>query len=290
MEVWEIVDRVRRQKGISINEVCGDEVSRSVYERFVKNKADTTVTKFTYFLQRINLDYDELKIFNYPKETNIIQRMMEEMIVAFMSRDTEELQRIADFCRDKESMLSKREEHLISLCEMMVARLNNEQVDVQNSSVYQYLINAQTWTRYELVLFNNSMYAFTPEFVEMILERALVSLSVYKDSRQGRSESFRMLSNSVIYFIQHNQRTFAWKYLEKLGEFYLEEDMYFEKNVRLLLNGVWDTIRGNNKGIERVHQSLQVCQFLSSNQHYKMNVDLLRYIEKMFNVDFKLEK
>ena len=125
MEVWEIVDRVRRQKGISINEVCGDEVSRSVYERFVKNKADTTVTKFTYFLQRINLDYDELKIFNYPKETNIIQRMMEEMIVAFMSRDTEELQRIADFCRDKESMLSKREEHLISLCEMMVARLNN---------------------------------------------------------------------------------------------------------------------------------------------------------------------
>jgi len=252
--------------------------------------ADTTVTKFTYFLQRINLDYDELKIFNYPKETNIIQRMMEEMIVAFMSRDTEELQRIADFCRDKESMLSKREEHLISLCEMMVARLNNEQVDVQNSSVYQYLINAQTWTRYELVLFNNSMYAFTPEFVEMILERALVSLSVYKDSRQGRSESFRMLSNSVIYFIQHNQRTFAWKYLEKLGEFYLEEDMYFEKNVRLLLNGVWDTIRGNNKGIEKVHQSLQVCQFLSSNQHYKMNVDLLRYIEKMFNVDFKLEK
>jgi Rgg/GadR/MutR family transcriptional activator len=290
MEVWEIVDRVRRQKGISINEVCGDEVSRSVYERFVKNTADTTVTKFTYFLQRINLDYDELKIFNYPKETNIIQRMMEEMIVAFMSRDTEELQRIADFCRDKESMLSKREEHLISLCEMMVARLNNEQVDVQNSSVYQYLINAQTWTRYELVLFNNSMYAFTPEFVEMILERALVSLSVYKDSRQGRSESFRMLSNSVIYFIQHNQRTFAWKYLEKLGEFYLEEDMYFEKNVRLLLNGVWDTIRGNNKGIEKVHQSLQVCQFLSSNQHYKMNVDLLRYIEKMFNVDFKLEK
>lgn len=290
MEVWEIVDRVRRQKGISINEVCGDEVSRSVYERFVKNTADTTVTKFTYFLQRINLDYDELKIFNYPKETNIIQRMMEEMIVAFMSRDTEELQRIADFCRDKESMLSKREEHLISLCEMMVARLNNEQVDVQNSSVYQYLINAQTWTRYELVLFNNSMYAFTPEFVEMILERALVSLSVYKDSRQGRSESFRMLSNSVIYFIQHNQRTFAWKYLEKLGEFYLEEDMYFEKNVRLLLNGVWDTIRGNNKGIEKVHQSLQVCQFLSSNQHYKMNVDVLRYIEKMFNVDFKLEK
>lgn len=290
MEVWEIVDRVRRQKGISINEVCGDEVSRSVYERFVKNTADTTVTKFTYFLQRINLDYDELKIFNYPKETNIIQRMMEEMIVAFMSRDTEELQRIADFCRDKESMLSKREEHLISLCEMMVARLNNEQVDVQNSSVYQYLINAQTWTRYELVLFNNSMYAFTPEFVEMILERALVSLSVYKDSRQGRSESFRMLSNSVIYFIQHKKRTFAWKYLEKLGEFYLEEDMYFEKNVRLLLNGVWDTIRGNNKGIEKVHQSLQVCQFLSSNQHYKMNVDLLRYIEKMFNVDFKLEK
>ncbi|MGX7196355.1 Rgg family transcriptional regulator [Enterococcus olivae] len=289
MEVWEIVERVRKQKGISIAEVCGDEVSRSVYERFVKNTADTTITKFTYFLQRINLDYDELKIFNYPEETNAIHRMMKEMIVAFMSRDTAELQRIAEFCRTKERMLSKREEHLISLCEILAARLNNQEIDVRDSDVYQYLINAQTWTHYELVLFNNCMYAFTPEFVEMILERALISLSVYKDSRDGKSESFRMLSNAIVYFIQNNQRSFAWKYLERLDEFFLEEDMYFEKNLRLLLNGIWDTIRGNEQGKEKVRQALQVCEFLSSRQHYQMNYELLLYIEKMFKVDFALQ-
>ncbi|HGF7379574.1 TPA: hypothetical protein QFO89_000092 [Enterococcus faecium] len=39
MEVWEIIEFVRKQKGISVAELCGKEVSRSVYERFVKKSS-----------------------------------------------------------------------------------------------------------------------------------------------------------------------------------------------------------------------------------------------------------
>ena len=78
MEVWEIIEFVRKQKGISVAELCGKEVSRSVYERFVKNQADTTVSKFSYFLQKLNLGYDELRIFDYPPEVANMDRMMKE--------------------------------------------------------------------------------------------------------------------------------------------------------------------------------------------------------------------
>ena len=92
MEVWEIIEFVRKQKGISVAELCGKEVSRSVYKRFVKNQADTTVSKFSYFLQKLNLGYDELRIFDYPPEVANMDRMMKEMVLAFMNQDKEELQ------------------------------------------------------------------------------------------------------------------------------------------------------------------------------------------------------
>lgn len=289
MEVWEIVERVRKLKGISISEICGDEVSRSVYDRFVKNEADTTVSKLTYFLDRINLDYDELKIFNYPENVNEINHMMKEIQTAFLAKDTDELLRIANFCKVRQSNPRKREENLISLCELLVARLKGEPFDAVETNVYQYLINSHTWTHYELILFNNCMFVFTPDFVDLILERAIMSLSMYKDSKDGRSESFRMLVNAIVYFIQSGERTYAWKYLEKMDEFHLDEDMYFEANLRLFLHGIWETLRGNEEGKIKVKQSLMVCEYLSSKQYQQMNYELLLFVEQRFDVDFELE-
>lgn len=289
MEVWEIVERVRKLKGISISEICGDEVSRSVYDRFVKNEADTTVSKLTYFLDRINLDYDELKIFNYPENVNEINHMMKEIQTAFLAKDTDELLRIANFCKVRQSNPCKREENLISLCELLVARLKGEPFDAVETNVYQYLINSHTWTHYELVLFNNCMFIFTPDFVDLILERAIMSLSMYKDSKDGRSESFRMLVNAIVYFIQSRERTYAWKYLEKMDEFHLDEDMYFETNLRLFLQGIWETLRGKEEGKIKVKQSLMICEYLSSKQYKQMNYELLLFVEQRFDVDFELE-
>lgn len=289
MEVWEIVERVRKLKGISISEICGDEVSRSVYDRFVKNEADTTVSKLTYFLDRINLDYDELKIFNYPENVNEINHMMKEIRTAFLAKDTDELLRIANFCKVRQSNPCKREENLISLCELLVARLKGEPFDAVETNVYQYLINSHTWTHYELVLFNNCMFIFTPDFVDLILERAIMSLSMYKDSKDGRSESFRMLVNAIVYFIQSGERTYAWKYLEKMDEFHLDEDMYFETNLRLFLQGIWETLRGKEEGKIKVKQSLMICEYLSSKQYKQMNYELLLFVEQRFDVDFELE-
>jgi Rgg/GadR/MutR family transcriptional activator len=289
MEVWEIVERVRKLKGISISEICGDEVSRSVYDRFVKNEADTTVSKLTYFLDRINLDYDELKIFNYPENVNEINHMMKEIQTAFLAKDTDELLRIANFCKVRQSNPCKREENLISLCELLVARLKGEPFDAVETNVYQYLINSHTWTHYELVLFNNCMFIFTPDFVDLILERAIMSLSMYKDSKDGRSESFRMLVNAIVYFIQSGERTYAWKYLEKMDEFHLDEDMYFETNLRLFLQGIWETLRGKEEGKIKVKQSLMICEYLSSKQYKQMNYELLLFVEQRFDVDFELE-
>ncbi|WP_165005099.1 MULTISPECIES: Rgg/GadR/MutR family transcriptional regulator [unclassified Enterococcus] len=289
MEVWEIIEYVRKQKGMSVAELCGEEVSRSVYERFVKNHADTTVSKLTYFLQRLNMGYEELRIFNYPPDTSSRKQMMKEMDLAFMSRDTNELQRIIELCEAKENMTQK-EKHLVSLCKLLIARLMQEEIDVTEYEVYQYLIDAQTWTHYELILFNNCMYAFDPIFIDLLLDKALLSITMYQTSQEGKRETFRMLVNAIIHFIQNHQRGLVWKYISKLKEVHLEEDLFFERNLLLFLNGIWEMIKGNKKGQSKVKQALAICRQLGAHHHYKMNYELIQCVEEMYALDFELEE
>lgn len=288
MKEYEIIEMVRKQKGLSISEVCGEEISRSAYQRFAKNETSLSIGKFTYLMEKVHLDYGELKVFNYPEDMDNSRRIMKEIAVAFMRQDIAELKRISTFVKEKNQNPTVKEKHLVSLSDMMVARLSNEKIDAKNSVLYQYLINAMTWTHYELVLFNNSMYVFEPEFVELILSKALFSLSMYQTISEGKSEYFRMLSNAVLYFIQNQNLSLAWKYVEKLGTVQLDSDMYFEKNLQLFLNGIWQVIRGNKDGKSEVQKSLEVCLNLNALDQYQMNLQLLIHLENTMDVDFNL--
>lgn len=288
MEVWEIVEFVRKQKGITIAELCGEEASRSVYKRFIQNKADTTVSKLTYFLKKLNLDYDELQLFNFPNDLSEVNRLMQEAVVAFEKKDSLELHSII-MLYETEEPDSQRERHLISLCRLMIAQLKEEKINVLSSEVYQYLMKAQTWTRYEIFLFTNCMYAFHPKFIDLILEKSFLSLAVYEENRSGQSETFRMLANGLILFIKNQDLRLVWKYGAKLEEYFLEEELYYERNLQLFLQGVWCVIKGNKKGKYHIKNALAVSCYLDSKQQYQKKYELLRFVEQAYHVDFELK-
>ena len=65
-----------------------------------------------------------------------------------------------------------------------------------------------------------------------------------------------------------------------------EEDMFFERNQYSLLTGIWEMIKGNEKGRQKVNQALQICQQLGATKYHKMNHDLLRNVERIYEIDF----
>lgn len=284
MEIGELIDYTRKQKGLTIKDVCGDFVSRSVYNRFVNNRADTSVTNLTYMLSRINVYFDELKAFDYPKDVNVISQIMDEVRNAFMKKDVEELIRLESLCNLVKGRDGIKYEHLSSLCQLLIARLKNETLETRETKIYQYLINMQTWTRYELVLFNNCMFAFTPEFIEITLEKALLGINHYKEFRDGKSECFRMLTNAIVFFIQHDRMNLIWKYIDKINSFSLEEEMFFEKNLKLVINGIWECLRGNKKGEEMLKKAQLVCKYIGADKYYKMNEELIEFIKQKYEI------
>lgn len=52
---------------------------------------------------------------------------------------------------------------LASLTEVLLARLEHKNIDLKENELYKYLVKTETWTRYELVMFNNSMFYFDAE-------------------------------------------------------------------------------------------------------------------------------
>lgn len=293
MYIGEIIDHVRKQKGLTIKEICGEKISRTTYHRFVKEQSDTSIGNLTYLLQKVNLYYDELKIFDYPQNVNWINQIMKEIKQAFFLKDKDELKRIKAFCFENTIGIKEQQTkriHMASLCDLLIAKLENKKMDMTHTEIYSYLINVQTWTRYELVLFNNCMYAFHTEFLESVLEKAVRGIDQYKRAGEGKSEGFRMLANAVIHFIQIHNLHSAWKYLEKMNDYMLNEEMLFERNTKLIINGIWDCLRKNAKGNEKINQGLQVLKILGAVNHYKMNIELIRFVEKRYGIHIDLEK
>ncbi|MDY4307774.1 hypothetical protein SNF32_12930 [Enterococcus mundtii] len=134
-------------------------------------------------------------------------------------------------------------------------------------------MKAQTWTRYEIFLFTNCMYAFHPKFIDLILEKSFLSLAVYEENRSGQSETFRMLANGLILFIKNQDLRLVWKYGAKLEEYFLEEELYYERNLQLFLQGVWYVIKGNKKGKYHIKNALAVSCYLDSKQQYQKNTN-----------------
>jgi Rgg/GadR/MutR family transcriptional activator len=283
MELGSIIESVRKSKGLTVKDVCGNEVSRSVYNRFVNNRADTSTKNLSYLLGRLNLYYDELRNFDYPKGAYKIQKISEEVKIAFWKKEVKELEQIMFICEQEIGENQIKYQHVSSLCELLIARVKNTKIDVTQNQLYQYLINVQSWTHYELVLFNNVMYAFDIDFLQVILDKAILNLKQYSTLDRYGNESFRMISNAIIYFISNDDIKNVSKYVKVLNVTQLKEDALFEKMLLLLINGIWHCIVGEKElGNKEIEQSLYVCKLLNADDLYKMNHDLVLFLNRKY--------
>ncbi|MGM0214451.1 Rgg/GadR/MutR family transcriptional regulator [Enterococcus sp. AZ109] len=290
MEIGEIIDFVRKQKGLSVKDVCGDVISRSVYNRFVKNRSSTNISNVVYMMKQINLSFDELKMFDYPAGVNDVSQIIDEIDIAYVEQDVNELHRIYSFCQANENSGKGNFQHLMDLCEYSIKRLTGEEIKANDTTLYNYLINVQTWTQYELVMFNNFLHTFSPEFVEAVSDKALLGMKQYSESKEGKVECFRMLVNVVVLFIQNDQLITAWKYIDRLNKFPLEEEMFFEKCLSLVINGLWEIIRGNVEGKTKLKTALSVCKSLGATSYYTANKELIEHVQRKHDFSFTFEE
>lgn len=259
MEIGETVEFIRHSKNISIKQVCGDYLTRQTYYRFIKNNLDISSKKLLYILDNLNVNVDEFLFIsnNFKQYKEFID--MDTAKHYFECRNIEGLNHILDSYKDSKST---KEKNLFALVKVLLATLTEEDCLTERTYLSNYLINIETWSHYETVLFNNCMFIFESCFIEMVFSKVILNLDKYNTLRYYGNESIRMFVNMLILFIQR-QYDKASEILAKIEDYQLNDDCLYERCCVSFFDGIIGLINGKEGAEQKCVQILEIFQLLN---------------------------
>ncbi|HES6515771.1 TPA: quorum-sensing system transcriptional regulator RopB/Rgg1 [Streptococcus pyogenes] len=259
MEIGETVEFIRHSKNISIKQVCGDYLTRQTYYRFIKNNLDISSKKLLYILDNLNVNVDEFLFIsnNFKQYKEFID--MDTAKHYFECRNIEGLNHILDSYKDSKST---KEKNLFALVKVLLATLTEEDCLTERAYLSNYLINIETWSHYETVLFNNCMFIFESCFIEMVFSKVILNLDKYNIRYYG-NESIRMFVNMLILFIQRQEYDKASEILAKIEDYQLNDDCLYERCCVSFFDGIIGLINGKEGAEQKCVQILEIFQLLN---------------------------
>lgn len=275
MNFGQTVEFIRRQKGISIKQICGDYLSRQSYYRFVKDEVDISSKKLFYILNNLNINVDEFLFicnnFQLPKESADMQKIK----FYFENNHIDNLKNLLNSYSKKQSI---KEENLFSLISILICRLTGENADAEENKLRQYLIDIETWTHYETVLFNNSMFIFDSEFIELVFSKVNYNIDKYSTLRAHGNESTRMFINMIILYIDRQDINKAQDILNSIHKIELQDDCLYEKSCILFFSNVLDFL---NKKTNSLNNCFSVTTFFKTVGSTSISTMFELYLENL---------
>lgn len=275
MVLSKTIAKIRKEKNLTVNDLIRDNMSKSSYNRFAAGKADIHSHYFIELLKRLHVTLTELEYIDrgyVPKDINIYLSRIKKF---FNKRDANALKGIIKILESEYSKIHNTEyQHLIGLCEILIARLNHYKLDMNQNILYRYLINTSSWTRYEIILFNNSLFYIGPETLSILLSNALKHVHELDDLNPQVVEGFRLLSNAIISLLYQQEPTLALYYISKLEEFQVKEEHVYERILLLFFKGIRKKLEGYseieyNKEFNKLYFILDVLQMEEQKRIFK---------------------
>ncbi|MGM0125890.1 hypothetical protein IGI37_003291 [Enterococcus sp. AZ194] len=132
-------------------------------------------------------------------------------------------------------------------------------------------MKVDSWTHYEIGLFNNCMFAFDLAFIETVLPKAVKNLKKYHSIRSNISESFQMLGNLMTVYLLNHRIGEANRLLKVMKSQPLEEELVYERLLLEYFTGIVDIIfKQNEYGRQMVMNVFNIFKTLEMDTHYNM--------------------
>lgn len=228
--IGSLFNELRKSKRIPVNTVTGDHLSRSQYHRFVKNESDISLSKFIFILEKINIQFEEF-MFLLPQKHNDLRTSMQKIINCFQQQSPESLLLLEnEFVSFFQDTYQIKYQHLYLICRALRKRLTKKKLDNDDVSVIEdYLLNVDTWTHYELTLFNNIFFIFNPDKVLLLSKTAAKKTKVFSEYFPNIQECVLLYSNIIIYFLEREKVSYVSEIIQNLNYFKVEENHLYEK-------------------------------------------------------------
>ncbi|MDO3393440.1 hypothetical protein [Ligilactobacillus sp. 110_WCHN] len=286
-----IVSNIRTAKGVPIGKLISGVCSRTAYRNFVMNQTGTSVDNFMRLLAKLHVSYTEFKYIANGFETDYEQRFVIDLQKAIAQGNLKRLdallQRTLNYCAIYKN--DEKYRHLACITQLTIDKMKGNQLDENARQVVtNYLIRCETWTHYELMMFNNAMFAFSLDQIRMFREKVIHNLEKYQNLRVYGSESFRVLINMLMVFIESRSHRDIRIMMGLINNYQLNEDMLFEETLRLYFTGILDLINQRiSIGMTKVRQALEVLSILNAKDYHQNLKQYLDQIILKYDLDVK---
>lgn len=122
------------------------------------------------------------------------------------------------------------------------------------------------------------MFIFDLRLIKIMKRKVIHNLEKYQNLRSYGSESFRVLINILMLFLEHSEFNEARLLVDEIDEFQLHGDMFFEKVLRMYFTGLVDFISSKGQEQTLLNESLDILKSISRNEYYAV---LSTYLTKM---------
>ncbi|QBO35076.1 hypothetical protein EQG49_00715 [Periweissella cryptocerci] len=281
MNNGETINQIRKMKGLTIEEVCQDVLSKSNYNRFVNDKIDISVTKFNGLLENLCVAHEEFLRIQTSYSHAAFPEIMHRMKLHFQQHSIDGLQTDLALITQQQSQNVKFT-HLFALCKIMISRLDNSDSLASQRLISTYLNHVETWTHYEIVLFNNCIFIFDLPLVLTVINRLAHTLEMYSSIQNYGNETFRLYINIITVLLQNEQFAVAHQCLSTLQQIKLRQEDLLERNIRLFFDGLFLLKTDEPGGRKKIQSALNIFCQLEANDLVTMHENMLEQFTKMY--------
>ncbi len=114
--------------------------------------------------------------------------------------------------------------------------------------------------------------------------KVIHNLEKYQNLRSYGSESFRILINILMLFLEHSEFNEARLLIDEIDEFHLHGDMFFEKVLRMYFTGLVDFISSKGQEQALLNESLDILKSISKNEYYAVLSTYLTKMKKQYEI------
>ncbi|MCK1994221.1 helix-turn-helix domain-containing protein [Peribacillus muralis] len=274
--------KLRKEKNYSLKEIAEGNISVSFLSKFERGESDISLTNFYSLLGKLNITLEEFSFIANNYKSIDFEVLLNEMKIAYENNN---LLILTDL-RKKEIELWKTSRLDFHRCNAIMIgallyNLDSDKIVTEDEKDFlsNYLLAHDSWGYYEMVIFGNSMGVLTLQAIITLSKEVLKRSQLYLNLRNNRTESIRIILNTIVCCIEGDKLSEALYFISTLENLIANHNYYFEKNKLLFLNGIYKIKMGEIENGEMFcRKSILIMKELDSSSAALNHED---YLEKL---------
>lgn len=264
-----IIKTFRLNKQLTLKEVSKEVLSESQLSKFERGETEISFDKMIGILSNLNMTAEELFLHSPEYLDNNFENILRKIRLFYSENNIAKLKSLY-----KNELFKYQESKLIfhklnSIC-IKGFLLNLNVVDynissAENNFLTNYLFSVEVWSKYEVLLFSNSISFLSTESIIILTKEMTKSKVFHKNHDSYNRILIQVLINASIVLMEKDYLKEVNFLLKMIDDIITDETFLYEKNVLLFLRGMYQFNTGNtDAAIIKMKQAIEIFEKLDS--------------------------